>query len=395
MIKNSVSSVMVVLLIVILGGCSSEPQVDIPDHIESLEKLTVIPKDQEPAHTIDFKQTALFGETEQVLLGDITGMTVDEQGRVYLGDGDQEVIHVYKPNAQYLRKIGSEGKGPGEFTRINSLRQQNGRLYAYDSQQHRVNVFSLDSFAFSHAVPLTREISNIEALSNTSPKSFYVSGNGKLLVSFIEHFSMGQEEETERSTFFYWMDQEGNIVSDKIIEQKAGKTITGTIGGGPVVVPAPFGRKSIFTGGPEDTFYGTWNEDFLIKKYNAKGEYQQAIYYPYSKSPLEIEDLLEKFDHEGIHDLIRNAERPDSWPVIHSMKVDDQSRIWVSTITNDRDSYQWWVIGSDGKLLAKFTWPRSRSLKAVKDGSAYTHETDDETGVERIVRYNIEMSEAD
>lgn len=395
MIKNSVTSVVVVFLIVLLGGCSSEPQVEVPDDIESLEKLTVIPKDQEPAQTIDFKQTAVFGETEEVLLGSIDGVTVDEQGRVYLGDGDQNVIHAYKPSGQYLRKIGSEGKGPGEFTGIYSLRQLDDSLYAYDSQQDRVNVFSLDSFAFSHAVPLTRENKEIEELSNTSPKSFYVLGNGKLLVSFIEYFSMGQEEDTDRSTLFYQMNKEGEMISEKVLEQKARKSITGTIGGGPVVVPAPFGRKSLFAGGPDNTFYGSWNEDFLIKKYNAEGEYQQAIYYPYTKSPLEIEDVLEKFDHEGFRDLLTNVERPATWPVIHSMKVDDQSRIWVSTITDDRDSYRWWVISSEGELLAKFNWPRSRSLKVVKDGSVYTHETDEETGVERIVRYSIEMSTAD
>ena len=395
MIKNSIALVLTVFLILLLAGCSSEPDEEIPDDIKSLENLTVIPKDQEPSQTIDFKRNARFGETEEVVVGEIESIAVDDQERVFIADGGQNVIHAYKPNAQYLRKIGSEGKGPGEFTRIFSLRHQGNRLYAYDSEQDRINTFNLDSFTFSHAVPLTRENRDIEELSNTSPKSFYVSGNGKLLVSFIEYFSMGNEEDTDRSTLFYWMDQEGNIVSDKVFEQKARKSITGTAGGGRVVVPAPFGRKSIFVGGPEDTFYGTWNEDFLIKKYNAKGEYRQAIYYPYSKSPLEIEDVLEKFDHEPIHDLIRNADRPDSWPAIHSMKVDDQSRIWVSTITDDLDSYQWWVISSEGKLLAKFTWPRSRSLEVVKNGSAYTHETDEETSVERIVRYGIEMSEAD
>lgn len=90
--------------------------------------------------------------------------------------------------------------------------------------------------------------------------------------------------------------------------------------------------------------------------------------------------------------LVRRADNPSTWPAINAMTVDDKSRIWVSTITDSKDSYQWWVVSDEGKLLVRFRWPRSRSIELVKDGSVYTRETDEETGVTQIVRYGISMS---
>ncbi len=74
------------------------------------------------------------------------------------------------------------------------------------------------------------------------------------------------------------------------------------------------------------------------------------------------------------------------------MLIDDQNRLWISTIVKDLDVYRWWVLEENGKLLARFTWPRNREIEVIKNGFVYAKETEDETGLERVVRYRIEMN---
>ena len=83
---------------------------------------------------------------------------------------------------------------------------------------------------------------------------------------------------------------------------------------------------------------------------------------------------------------------PRTWPVLTFMKIDDQDRLWVATVVKNMNVYQWWVLNTNGKLIARFNWPRSKPIKVIKNGNIYTRETDTTTGMSKIVRYRIEMT---
>jgi len=395
MIKNCAASVIIISIILLVAACSSKPEIKIPEQIKKLENLTVIPPETEASHSIDFKRNAKFGETEDVIVGELTGVAVDSLGRVYIADESQNIIHVYKPNARYLRQIGSEGKGPGEFVDIASVVQDGQYLYGYDRDQDRLNVYSLDSLKYSYAIPLLRNDRNIEALSRRYPSSYYVFDDGKLLVGFSQPFGMRGLEE-ERNILYYVLNREGQVVSDTtIFTHQADENIINRENNGMIMVRPPYGREAILKVGDDDQLYTSWTEDFLIKIYDADGSYQKAIYYPYQQASLDINEILKKYESKRPKDIVRNADNPSTWPAINSIVVDDKSRIWVSTITDNKEIYQWWVISNEGDLQAKFQWPRNRTIEEIKEGNVYTQETDQETGVEQIVRYSIEMSETE
>jgi hypothetical protein len=56
-------------------------------------------------------------EEDDVLFGLIVGVAVDGDGLVYLLDSQINVVHVFSPEGEFLREIGREGEGPGEFRR--------------------------------------------------------------------------------------------------------------------------------------------------------------------------------------------------------------------------------------------------------------------------------------
>jgi hypothetical protein len=54
-------------------------------------------------------------EDEDVLFGVITSIVTDSSGNFYMLDSQLSEVQVYSPDGRYLRTIGREGEGPGEF----------------------------------------------------------------------------------------------------------------------------------------------------------------------------------------------------------------------------------------------------------------------------------------
>ena len=91
--------------------------------------------------------------------------------------------------------------------------------------------------------------------------------------------------------------------------------------------------------------------------------------------------------------LLQNAELPDTWPAIGDFIMDDENRLWISTITDsDNRTYTWWVLKDTGELLTTFRWPRNRTIEKIKDGFVYSRETEETTGQQTIAKYRVEFS---
>lgn len=71
--------------------------------------------------TVMAERTLLLGEigisegTEATTFGDISGLAVDREGRLYVADRMTSTVRAYSAAGEPLTLIGSEGEGPGEF----------------------------------------------------------------------------------------------------------------------------------------------------------------------------------------------------------------------------------------------------------------------------------------
>ena len=90
-------------------------------------------------------------------------------------------------------------------------------------------------------------------------------------------------------------------------------------------------------------------------------------------------------------DIVSQNDLPETWPAIDNILADDEGRLWVATIVEDLSVYEWWVLEDSGELITKFKWPRDEPIEVVKNGKIYTRETDEDTGLQRVVRYGIGM----
>jgi hypothetical protein len=60
-------------------------------------------------------------ENDDIFFGLISACVVDDEGLLYLLDSQLSEIHVFSPAGEYLRTIGREGEGPGEFRRASTM----------------------------------------------------------------------------------------------------------------------------------------------------------------------------------------------------------------------------------------------------------------------------------
>jgi len=54
------------------------------------------------------------GEDDDIFFGTVAAVRTDAEGRIYLLDGQLAQVHIYSPDGEHLRTIGHEGDGPGE-----------------------------------------------------------------------------------------------------------------------------------------------------------------------------------------------------------------------------------------------------------------------------------------
>ena len=81
--------------------------------------------------TIELKELWRVGgyDDEDVLFGVITDIIIGRDGNFYLLDSQLNEIQVYSPGGEYLRTIGREGEGPGEFRgAFNLMLMPNGNI---------------------------------------------------------------------------------------------------------------------------------------------------------------------------------------------------------------------------------------------------------------------------
>lgn len=387
--------------LLLLFGCTSEPEVAVPEHIKDLDNLTVYPTDPQPAREIQLEREQTFGSREEILIGRMGDIAVDSSGRVFIADIQNQSIHVFHPDGRFIAQLGREGRGPSEFGFIKSLQIRNNRLYAYDFYQYKVSVFTLDPLAGDQTILLAQNRGKYRALDRAYPSidQLYVRNNNTYLAKFKSDSSKTNKrwQNFEIKGLFYLLDSTGKIVSEKLLDLKVA---TGTHVG--------TSSSSALLGYHMEDFFGNvmpvlsrdnWiylaePDLFLIKAYSPNGVYKHAFYYPHKKIPLTRKSAIEARVSDLFIRNMQSMDLPQTWPVLTEMKIDDQDRLWIATTVEDMNVYEWWVLDApDGSLWAKFDWLRDKPIEVIKDGKLYTRETEKETGLEEIVRYNIEIIE--
>jgi len=421
MLYNYYCFIVLVFFLFFSGSCSHQNQADnlpedagdleIPTHIQSLDNLIVLASEEGQRKTILFEKEMEFGSSDELMIGGLGSFSVDKTNKVYIGDTQQHTIHIFDQNGQHTASLGGQGRGPGEFQFVGYLKIVENLLYAFDPPQFQFNVFSTENFDLVETIPFNvKNKRDFDELREYDLGFMHPINKNRFLGSFSTLMVFADPSHpnynlNDRTRLFYLIDNTGAIISDKIFEYPTFRALTATLNGEQRNTQFEFLGHTLISISSDPEIYIARTEDFLIKVFNSTGQYVRAFYYPFDKRVFtreaairQQERLYEGDDYvlEYRSSVIRYAPEeqiPPYWPALNDLLVDDEDRIWVSTIIENDEEYEWWVLNNDGTVLARFYWPVDEPIKVVKNDYLYTLETDQETGLQQVVRYRIELEE--
>lgn len=365
-----------------------------------------------------FERERSFGSTDQVMMGEIGPVAVGPNGEVFLSDSDQATIHVFQSDGSYIKTLGRQGRGPGEFMFIygyTTMATKTNRLYVTDLAgmifqfPFRMHAFSMDDLVFNKTMVLLAENkSEFDQLKGHYSKRIFPLDDGRFLVSY--HRSPNDYQELDSFIHYVIQDSTGNITDGPMLRQKDRKQLSteiksvyrGRINDYVAITSLPFFGKSILEVSTDDTIYAVnHTEEFIIDIYSIEGDHVRSIEHEFENLPFNKNDVIDRYERTNykkelgdgvVKKMIEEAEQlPNHWPAIHEMLIDSSNRLWVSAIVEDFDVYEWWVLESSGELITKFEWPRDEPIELIKNGKMYTRQTHEESGLQQVVRYRIGM----
>lgn len=375
-----------ILLIVLCIGCIQTGSEDVPEHLSGIKNLTIYPSDLTTLNDIQFTRTQIFEESDDLTFGRISGIAVDGTERVYISESTQghAAIHVFDAEGSYLTSLGRYGEGPGEFRSIINTQINDEYLYALDGRQLKINVYSLQTFSFKSSIQLDPENwRHIKDLTGLTPYDFTVLDSDRILLTFLK--SEGRKD----LLFRYMMNSSGEIISDKIVEQVSAEHFVRPDNDG--IFFSPFSSNGLIAISENENLYTIWTEEILFKKHTINGEYQSSFYHPFRNMKLSRDEALNYYDSEIYKASVRNTGIPEHWPAIHSVVMDDLNNFWTSTIIDNENEYQWWILNSEGEVISKFNWPKSSEIRIVKNETIFTLETDPDSGIQKVVKYKFQL----
>lgn len=394
------------LVALLMTGCSTVEQQEVPEKFSNLENLKVFPVEPEPAGEITLTHEATYGDTEEVVLGEfVSGAAVDDRGKVYLNDMRAATIQVYNPDGSYLRSVGGSGRGPGEFQLLKQIRTSGGRLHALDSSQLKISVFDLDDF--EHLEDISIAIPSDSASQPSwysraqdnglpyNPDDFAVTTDGSYLITFIPGVIGRSDYKLDiqtRETSKFDADRGEYVKNDLPNFRWTGQILVHSTGNrmSRVMFSVPYKYSSKYHHA-NGIWVNGWTEDLLFRFYDEEGAYREAWYYPRFKIALTQNMAAAFYENPDLKEAVRADDLPETLPQFRSLMLDDEGRLSVTLLTENKDEMEWWVLDSEGELLGTVTRPSNESFQVVENGHLYTRTYDLETGLQQVHKYRIEI----
>lgn len=372
-------------IIIFNPACSNHPSAELPEAVRELDNVTIFESDTSPQTTLTLSNETTLGNDEELLFGRISHIEADTNEYVYLSDGSRgnEAIYVFDPEGHFINRIGRSGEGPGEFRSIFDIEIFENRLLVLDGNLHRIQTFSTDDHSLIHEAQLDpSEWDHSDEESLIFPEELHVLNDSTQLAAF-NHSTFDIDTKS-----YYHLDRNGNVISDRIFTHDFIKHLKDPSSSHYFF--DPFGGRGITRLSGNGELISAWSEEMLFTVYDIYGEYLRAFYHPFSNSRLDRGEALEFHGSDQFRSALLHHGIPEEWRAFEHFLIDDESRLWVSAITDNRDIYTWWIMDDRGGIIAKTELPRHIEVKSIKNDILYSLNTDEETGEERVVKYRLE-----
>lgn len=311
----------------------------------------------------------LEGDPEYQLF-EVSGAARLPDGRIVIANGGTHELRFYDAAGRFLRSVGREGEGPGEFRIIGPLFVARDSLYVHDYRLDRISVFDTRG-EFIRTFRL-------EAGESGSGWPLGLFGDGTVLV--------------RGSRVFRASEVVSGIVADTLPHYRYGPegAILDTVGRWPMadqyvegdgrslsVGTAAFGKPASIVTHGEHLFVGI-GARYEIRKWTLGGRLERIVRRDVEPLPVTSEDIARyKEERLAVADEAWRAfnERrlagmpfPERMPAYADLKVDSGGNLWVEAYRRPgEDPPRWSVFDPDGRWLGVVETPPGLEIYEIRD----------------------------
>ena len=328
-------------------------------------------------------------------IGQPQSLAVDDAGRIYVADTKPSVIKVYHPDGTFLRTIGREGEGPGEF-RVGFIASRGQYLVLHDPRQSRTTVWDTAGTFIRSWRTSCCYWSDIQ-----------IDVENRVYIPSMVAVNQG---ETPRGRAFVRWTLEGTAIDTIWIPVRdEGKNWT-------VSVKAPDGKmqSSMSTSIPlTPTLVGTlhpeggmvygWGAEYSLIRSMTGADTVRIMTRAWTPEAVddarrrtEVETMVknasESYGEENVRSAFRLEDVPATLPALRSLRVDPLGRTWVRRYTaGTRVLYD--VFGADGAFLGpvEASIPVNEWGMQVWTRNGLVALIEDEGGRPTVVRLKLEL----
>ena len=329
-------------------------------------------------------------EQDTILFGDILDMAVNSDGQLFLVDWDAESVYVFSATGDLEDRIGSRGKGPGEFEQAYGVAIGPGEsIVVFDGQGDRLSLFEPKSHRFVYSTRVNGD-------DFSSPSKLIGAIDDGFLVKFVPPYwapgsGTGLALDTERFAVVNRVNRRGEVIGEPILSLPKREAIVWTSGGLLKVMRMPFGRENHFRLSASGLLYSGWNESIDLTISTTDGDVVNTVQHQHESVPVKNKDIdaYVATRSESNRKIILDSDLHETMPAYETFAVDDQDRIWVKIIKDlDNSSAMWHILNAEGAVVAEAVLPKSVDLVVIRDGRAYGS-GESGSGEPYVVAYSI------
>lgn len=332
---------------------------------------------------------------ENATFGRISGLATDRTGRIVVADRQDNQLKVFAPTGAFVSRIGRDGSGPLEFSRLAGVTfAPNGLLWTRDEGNARMLGIDISSklpkVLRTVATPQMMNGSHVAITFNpdgsiVDEASFYDKATDSFRPLRLRRSLAGLVARTETLTVPAGANDGVKKVSQ--VQKDANGRETGIA---QYYVWQPHGPQWLRAYGPGGTRAEVVTSRYEVVIYDENGKVLRTLTRTVPPVPLSARER-----QRADSSLSANKQKvpfgvPSNKAPIIGLKFSADGSVWVERAVEDGKVREADVFDRTGRLIAVASWPRTIEIttdyRAVISGATVTALSTDASEIERIVR---------
>jgi hypothetical protein len=321
-------------------------------------------------------------------------------GQIAVANAGSQEIRFFDESGKYLRSVGGEGGGPGEFQMLSWIRALPGdTLVVYDPRLLRLTTFDPQgTFVGSTNLELKAEKGH-----HLSPAGQFADGT--LFVQLGQVFSPGEVKSgVVRDPVSYLRYSTAGALLNPVAHLRGSEAFVESDEKSLAVSGLIFGRSPEYAVAGNRVFAAD-NDTYEIGVYGMDGKLVELIRWRAEPHPVTRADFdamirkgTESMDNPSLRQrftaMFEKMPVPSTLPAFSNLEVDSEGNLWVQEYPAPAaEGTEWTVFDAEGRMLGAVSMPdRFRPMRI--GGDSVLGVWKDELDVEHVRMYRLEKAEA-